>query len=985
MPSVSNLWEKLGLQWLPDADAVNAPETALLRADNLVNDKIGALDLRRGSSILYSGLNTATSSVHSLHTVELANGTTYRATAADDKFYINGALQDTFTGSGDISIDDDSYQIFVARGTTKKKFDGTNWYNWGIPKPSGVPTLAAVASVTKSVAGFDNTESPATTIAEGGGSIGTEADAGGVANSASKLIPAGDTSRGVIQRLFTTDQDYFTISGVEGTETDLFDIYLKMEDPRNVETIKVVFGLDDSSTVPFTTDRFEFEFNLQSKKEIPIKDFESEAYGAYIASVTSSLGSVRPQDITGISTPEQIKNLLANVGKVPSPTTAPPSDPAVWGHLTCTRGQFKRIGSTAGRGWDTVRGFKIIYTTRRGTTSFATFADAIFVGGGARTLTGTFRCVVRAARAFSQYYELSPPSEPSDSINLNHQTLQVTIPGTLLSTLDPQVDQLWVYLFGGWLDAYYRFAVVSSTVRGGMTIDELKSPVGSDFDSADKRARITSWGFTMLQGGGSSDLVMTLDRSEMEALQENERLEPFQMRPPDNIVGIAGPWKKRMFVLTEEGYVYPSTQRDPGSFNSRQVIDLTRYGDPKWIVTTNQGVMVGMEKDIVLLAGSGDDSVDLAEIDLYAQPYNVGNPPVDACRWVDGNAVVYRSADGMMMFTGGSLNPVPMAGTSLLWRGVDRHGVGGLNTTTGRFRCAVDDAMLYVLAPEGAATTSSNVIWRYSTHNQQWSRLVYGQVTNWKSLFKEPDGTLIAGDDTGRLWQLDVGTSDNSQDIAINLLTPVSDGGNPLARKDALDLQIHGTTYGDTGTITLYKDGDLITAPVSFTFSSVNVGDVYRINASSFGTFLKAQIGITGTFNRLAVQNVNLTYRARPQHTMILDTGYIVPGEPADFTWLYEVVVDAIAYDDLILKVYVGDVLKHTISVPTTSGVRKPYLVPIPRGTKGARPRLVIYIDGSDGSGNVGFECYEVRVRMASTGNQDAAQYRTVYPVGNAP
>lgn len=983
MPSVSNLWEKLGLQWLPDADAVGAPETALLRADNLVDDKVGALDLRRGSTILQSTLNTSTSEVHSIHTVELANGTTYRVAGAGDKLYINSALQDTFTGSGDISIDDDSYQIFAARGTTKKKFDGTNWYNWGISRPSGIPTLAAASSVTKSVAGFDSSDSPACTILEGGGSIGTEADVGGNSNSASKIIPAGDTSRGVLQRLFTSDQNYFAINSIEGTETDLFDIYLKMEDPRNVETIKIVFGLDNSSTVPFTTDRFEFEFNLQSRKEIPIKDFESEAYSAYVASVTSTLGAVRPQDITGISTPEQIKTLLANVGKVPSPTTAPPSDPSVWGRLVCTRGQFKRIGSTAGRGWDTVRGFKVIYTTRRGSISSATFADAIIIGGGARTLTGTFRCVLRAVRNFDQYYELSPPSDASASINLNHQTLQITIPGTMLSTIDPQSDQLWVYLFGGWLDAYYRFAVVSSTVRGGQTLEELKAPVGSNFDSAGKRMRVPSWGHALPATIGS-DIVLTLDVSEMEALTENERLEPFQMRPPDNIVGIAGPWKKRMFVLTEEGYVYPSTQRDPGSFNSRQVIDLTRYGSPKWIVTTGQGVMVGMEKDIVLLAGSGDDSVDLAQIDLYAQPYNVGNPPVDACKWVDGNSVTYRSADGMIFFTGGSLTPVPMAGTSLLWRGIDRHGVAGLNVTTGRFRCAIDDAMLYVLVPEGAATTSSNAIWRFSTQTGHWSRLVYTQVTSWKSIFKEPDGTLIAGDSQGRLWNLDVGTSDNSIDIPVEILTPFSDGGNPLARKDPLDLQVHGTTYGDTGTLSLYKEGDLTTA-VSFSFNTTNIGDVYRINALSLGPFLKAQIGLTGSFNRIAIQNINLTFRARPQHTMVIDTGYVVPADPSDFTWLYEVIVDAIAYDDLIVKVYIADALKHTISVPTTSGVRKPYLVPIPRGTKGYRPRLVISVDGDNGSGNIGFECYEVRVRMASTGNQDGASYRTVYPVGTAP
>jgi len=983
--SVSNLFTKMGLQWMPDADAVNAPPGALLRADNLVPDKIGALDLRRGSSILYSGLDGgADDSVHSLHTVELADGTTYRAKGIGDKVFLNGTSQGSFDGTGDIAIGDDAYQMFFARGTTKKKWDGTNWHNWGVTAPIAAPTLAAVNSVTTTIAAFNNSESPATTVQEGSGAIGGATDAGGNANEATKLVPDGSTYRGVIQRLWTSDKDFFTISGVEGTETDLFDLYVKFDNPRDVETVKIVFGLDNSSTVPFTTDRFEFEFDLRSKTEIPIKDFESEGYSAYSQSVLASLAEVRPQDVTGIRTPEQVKQILQGVGKVPSPTSAPPSDAGVWGHLTVTRGQFKRVGSTATRGWDTVRGFKIIYSPSRGKVPAITLADAIFVGGGARTLTGTYRCVIRAVRNFSQYYELSPPSAQSDPINLNHQTLQITIGGTTLSALDPQVDQLWVYLFGGWLDTYYRFAVVPATIRGGMTIDELTTPAGSDLNSSDERSRIPSWGFTLNAGSGSSDLVLTLLRSEMDALTENERLEPYQALPPDDIVAVAGPWKGRMFVLTSEGYVYPSTRRSPSSYTSTNVIDLTRYGNPLWMVRTGQGIYVGMEKDVIFLAGSGDDSDDLALIDLYPQPLNIGNPPVDSCRWVDGNAITFRSADGLMLLEGSSLRPIPMANTSLLWRGVARHGVSGLNTATGRFRCAIDDLMLYVLAPEGSTTVSGNVIYRYSTAAQQWSRLTYGQVVAFKSIFKEPTGSLVAGDDVGRLWQLDTGSQDDTADITATYLTPIVDGDNPLARKDAFDLQIHANTGGDTATINLRKDGSA-TVTSTYTFL-LATSDVFRFNASDFGTFLKAQLEITGTFSRLTVQQLNLTYRVRPQHSLYLDTGYINPSDPGDMTWIYEVEFDANAAGDVMMKLYVNDVLKvGPTTVTVTPNVRKPYFIPVPRGTKGYRPRVVFYSSGADASGASGFECYNVRVKMSSSGNQDGATYNKIYPVPTAP
>jgi len=982
--STSNLFKQIGLQWLPDVDPVNAPPNALLRADNLVPDKIGALALRRGSAKLYSSLDGGgDDSVHSLRTVELANGTTYRVKGIGDKLFINGNSQGIFDGTGDISLGDDAYQIFCARGTTKKKFDGSNWYNWGITAPNAAPPLAAVSSVTPSVAGFDNSESPATPVVEGSATIGGAADAGGVANAATTLVPDGTTYRGVIQRLFTTDQNFYQISGVDGTETDMFDLYIKLENPRDVESVKIIFGADNSSTVPFTNDRFEFEFDLKSKKEIPIKDFESEGYSAYSTAVLNSLASVRPQDVTGLRTPEQVKAILASVGKIPSPTSAAPSDSNVWGHLTVTRGQFKRVGSTAARGWDTIRGFKVIYTTRRGAVPSITLADAIFIGGGARTLSGSYRCVIRAVREFDQYYELSPPSDQSDAINLNHQTLQVTIPGTVLSALDPQVDQLWVYLFGGWLDNYYRFAVVPSTVRGGMTIDELTTPAGSDLNSADERARIPSWGFTLNVDDGSSDLVLTLLTSEMDALTENEKLEPYQMVPPDNIVGIAGPWAGRMYVLTTEGYVYPSTKRSPGSFNSSQVIDLARFGDPLWIVRTGQGIYVGMEKDVVFLAGSGDDSADLAQIDHYGQGLNLGNPPIDSAHWVDGNSIIYRSADGLIQLEGSGLKVLPTSGTSLLWRGIDRHGVPGLNTSTGRFRMAIDDMMLYVLAPEGSGVTSTNVIYRFAAGSSQWSRLVYDQVGTFKSIFKEPGGNLIAGDAAGNLWQLDIGTQDNGNNIEVTLLTPITDGGEPLARKDTFDLQIHGHTAGATGTVNLYKDGSS-SVTSTYTFSLNNIG-VYRFNASDFGTFLKAQVEITGEFSNLTIQNFNLTYRIRPQHVMYLDTGYVLPTDPGDMVWLYEIELDAICADDVNYRIYINDSLKSEGTITVTTGIRKPYIVPVPRGTKGYRPRIVFYVDGDNAEGSVGFEPYAVRLRLSTTGNQNGMEHRKVYPVESAP
>lgn len=979
--SVSNLFKRSGLKWLPDADIINAPEDALLRADNLVPDKIGALTLRRGSSQTYTGLDGDT--IHSLASLELYDGNTYHAMGVGDNVYVNDTKLGSMNGSGDIAIGDDSYQIFFARGNSKKKFDGENWYNWGIGKPLSAPSVDAVSNVSSTIADFNNSESPACTIQEGSGPVGGESDADGSANEGTKLTPDGSTFRGVVQRLWTSDQDFYTISSLEGSETDLFDVYLKIENPADVETIQVVFGLDDSSTEPFTNNRLEFEFDLRNKKDIPLKDLESEGYSSYETAILSQLESVRPADVTGLRTPDQVKEVLAKIGKTPSPTSAPPKDKDVWGHLTVTRGQFKRVGNDEDRGWDTVRGFKIIYKTRSGKVPYIILADAIMVGGGERCLTGTYQVLIRGVRNFDDhYYELGLPSDPSAKVNLNHQTLQVTIDSTTISTLDPQCDQIWIYIFGGWLDAWYRIAIVPAQIPGGMTIDELTTPAGSDLDSKDERARIPSWGFTLGIDDISGDLAVNMRKSELDVLTENERLEPYLQDVPDDIIDIAGPWRGRMFVLTSEGYVYPSSNRSPSVFNSVQVIDLTRFGDPLWIAKTASGIHVGCERDVIFLAGSGDDSTDLGTIDLFPQQLNIGNPPIDSCHWVDGNAIVYRSSDGMMMLTGSSITPIPMAGTSLLWRGVTRHGVSGINTSTGRFRCTVDDNMLYILVPEGT-DTSGNVIYRYAPDKQQWSRLVFDQVTSFRSIGKSPTGALLAGDEDGTLWTLDAGDNDNLSDIAISVRTPLVDGGNPLARKEAFDLQIHCNTGSDSGTVNLYKDGSA-SLTSTYTFSTL-VPNVYRINASDFACFLRAQLEITGSFNTFTLNYFDLTFRVRPQHSMYLDTGYILPEDPGDMVWLQEAELDMNSANDVTVELYIDDALFYTSDVTVTANIRKTYLVPFPRNSKGYRPRIVVKTKASNAEGSVGFELYKLRARTRSTGNQSGWQYNTVYPVGQAP
>jgi hypothetical protein len=251
------------------------------------------------------------------------------------------------------------------------------------------------------------------------------------------------------------------------------------------------------------------------------------------------------------------------------------------------------------------------------------------------------------------------------------------------------------------------------------------------------------------------------------------------------------------------------------------------------------------------------------------------------------------------------------------------------------------------------------------------------------SLYNDPDGTLIAGTNNGKLLEFEYGTGDESANPSVVIWTPYADAGNPLVRKDAFDLQFHTDTNGNTATVNAYKDGSA-SATSTYTFSTT-ISQPYRIQADDFGTFLRAQMRITGTFDEFQLSMLDMTYRVRPQHMTYLDTGYLSAEDPGDLVWLQEIELDVNSPSDLAVLIYLDDTLISTESVSVTANVRTVYRVPVPRGTKSRRPRIVVKTTASDAAGEIGFDPYFVRVRTRNTGNQTGNRYRTVWPAGQAP
>jgi hypothetical protein len=217
-----------------------------------------------------------------------------------------------FAGEGDISIGDDAYQAFFARGNTRKKYDGTNYHNWNIAAPAVKPTVAAINAITSEVASFNGAshvtpDSPAFVVNEGAGAEADGYASGGVdAFGALEMTPSASPGPGSVAsatKKWTGDQDFQDIGGSVGSETDLFDMRVAMDNPKKVDTVRVMFGLNTGND-PFADDYYYFDFNIKENEEVDLKDPEVNAVAAYNAATSSLLSTLTAAEITNVRSPE---------------------------------------------------------------------------------------------------------------------------------------------------------------------------------------------------------------------------------------------------------------------------------------------------------------------------------------------------------------------------------------------------------------------------------------------------------------------------------------------------------------------------------------------------------------------------------------------------------------------------------------------------------------------------------------------------------
>lgn len=495
-----------------------------------------------------------------------------------------------------------------------------------------------------------------------------------------------------------------------------------------------------------------------------------------------------------------------------------------WSKITVKRGEMRRVGSTFGQNFSTVRAVRMVVNAYTGgTDSEVRIEDSRISGGANRPIFGECDWCYVYVRNDGTYLAKSAPSAVVTA-NLFAQGATIRVPAD--ASRDTQVNEIWLFRRGGGLDDWYRTAVHTSGLPSTALVD-------------------------------ISDTLSAAD-----ALIVNIKLEDTNTVPPDSIIGIEGPYYDRLWVLTAT-HLYPSRRLNPDSYASDQVIEVSGADERAlWVKKALGGLYVGTTKDIYRISGDAAELPD-GTINVTKTPLNIDNPPYLEAVAQEGNFLVYYAADGWRVISGGG-SKLMTGPTSLLYQGYTRHGVEYVNFNTGRIRAAISKDMLTAITPEGTVEEGSSVLYRHRFSLDRWYRHTY--TPEFLSIYKEPDGRLIAGDNAGIVRQLDYGSLDDQVDrIPIEFWTKSDDFGHSFNRKDPYDLRVLLDSGGAAVAARVYLDGAVLES-ANLAAGRTGFGESL-FTLTTVSSFRNMQLRVTGTVPTFRWASLSIGFNPLPMVT----------------------------------------------------------------------------------------------------------------------
>ena len=912
------------LGWQPNMDAVNAAPNALLRMDNCVLDELGVLALRHGCQKISPPTSGENKDIHSLFTTAI-DGVRYRFWGAGNSVYVNGVESLTgVAGSGDMSFGAYLDEVFMQRGVdspgtpARRKYDGTAWRLWGItggvaptdvirkPPDRKVFSTCDEGEAAASGSGFETTGSGTE------GTIGWAEDWNqSGSNKALELTMDSATFRAMSTKSFPEHQDFTALDGGdEGTDDDRISLHCYITEPSSVVWVTMIVDIDDGS---FANNYYTFSWVNEERKKGRTYEELNPNFDVHF----------RDRDF--------LRDRVEEFDKPRHNSFKP--DKNSWNYLTTARRHFTRTGEGVTKtingqevtmGWKTVKAIRMVIT---GVADTTVRLDSIELAGGKATpLDGRYKWRCVWVYNNGQKESLSTATDATQEVEILKGAVEVKItnPNHLIySPKDVGANRVsvWLYRMGGVMDGYYRVATAQVTSNIGQT--------------------------------------GILDRmSDVDAMVLNIQLDIHNEVPPNDSIGIVGPYYDRLFVLTKT-HLYPSRRLAPESFSTKQTL---RIGDGSWqahwIQQASGAIYIGTDKDILALEGTGAEFPD-GTMDFRLKQLNIANPPISRAVARDGNTIIYLASDGWRLFTGHNSIPIS-TDIELLFKDRQRHGVYPVNIQdpASRFRAAIAKGQLVIITPEKAEqvenydTESSEVLYRYDFVKQRWYRhpyrvlnppgsesLPYWEKKGWRIIFTEPDGTLLAGDNNGNVWQLDIGYTDDGNAIPFEIWTSTTDNGFPDQPKEATNFRSQFDSGNAAISFTFYKGGTSL--PAAILSATHNGFSWYTEDLSTLGEFRQVQIRITGTTQFFRLYDYTIFYLDLPVARVLWDTGEIV-GEEWELFWLREIHIKARAPSDLTVTPYFDGTGSTAKTVTVSADKTTIYQVKIGRGVKGAVPRVKV-------------------------------------------
>lgn len=465
------------------------PEDGARNNLNCRVDQQGQLKKRGGSTKVNPASVTSPTDVHSL--IRMKGRPNIFMGAGAKLFENNGAtaIHSTFDGQPLSAVSLQKYLWVMNRNGGRKhdpaRTPGTT-QAWTPPAPTQAPTAAAGAQESKDVAGFDNPgEQDEFEVLDADSLIVWPTSAESLAkypdtadppvhwdtvtkidtSTTSLRIKADPAGFWVATRRYVGSQD-FSIDGQQ-RDDDRFRFYLAATDPTAIVSVTVSF---DVNTGFFDLDYYVAEIPLAMINQVRVAWNEIEVRRAF-----------HPRQ--GLAGNARYQELLRDLQEVERQINAASDDEDAFAshdfeferqqlvdQIDELRGTvqekiptFSRVGSTAGKDWETVVAFRVNVKVK--TPTFLYFDEATIRGGVGANLSGDYEWYVTNENEDGHE---SSPSPVSNTLTLAIKP--ATLSGIEVS-LDSQTVKRHIYRGGGTLGAIYRSFTINDNVTTSATDD----------------------------------------------------------------------------------------------------------------------------------------------------------------------------------------------------------------------------------------------------------------------------------------------------------------------------------------------------------------------------------------------------------------------------------------------------------------------------------------------------------------------------------